>query len=313
MMGEALVLGIDGGGTSTVALLGSSQGEPIGRGRAGPSNAKAVGVQAARQVLEAAVAAAFADARLERRPVSVACLGLAGFDRPEDKRLLGDWAEAGGWAERLVLVNDGDLVIAAGTDEGWGVGVIAGTGSIAVAVAPDGRTSRAGGWGHLIGDEGSAYGLVLSALRRLARRADRRESPPRIPDPLSVHLCRALGISGTERLVSVLYAPGFDRASIAALAPAVLAAAADDNSIIDEFLRPAGVELAEQVMAAARTLGFERGALPVAMAGGLLLSAPEIARSMLEHLRTAGYDPIPTSVPEPALGALVLARRSLRG
>ena len=65
----------------------------------------------------------------------------------------------------LCSVNDGDLVVAAGTPEGWGVGLIAGTGSIAVGRAPDGRTARAGGWGHLIGDEGSAYGVVLDALR----------------------------------------------------------------------------------------------------------------------------------------------------
>jgi N-acetylglucosamine kinase-like BadF-type ATPase len=101
------------------------------------------------------------------RPVAVACLGLAGFDRPEDKQLLSEWAETGHWAERLLLVNDGDLVVAAGTPEGWGVGVIAGTGSIAVARAPDGRKARAGGWGHLIGDEGSAYGTVLAALKKV--------------------------------------------------------------------------------------------------------------------------------------------------
>ena len=89
------MLGVDGGGTSTVALLAVPDGEPIGRGVAGPSNAKAVGVAAARQALEAAIAAAFADAGLESRTVAVACLGLAGFDRPEDKQLLGEWAEAG--------------------------------------------------------------------------------------------------------------------------------------------------------------------------------------------------------------------------
>src|SRR4051812_26792217 len=226
---DLLVLGIDGGGTSTVALLASRQGEPIGRGVAGPSNAKAVGAPAARQAPEAAMAAAFENAGFEASPAAVACLGLAGFDRPEDRQLLGEWAEAGRWAERLILVNDGDLVVAAGTPDGWGVGVIAGTGSIAVARSPDGRKSRAGGWGHLIGDEGSAYGLVLAALRRLARRADGREVPRTSPDALSVHLCRALCIPGPERLVNVLYSSEFDRSKIAALAPAILAAATEDN------------------------------------------------------------------------------------
>lgn len=311
MIGDGpLLLGVDGGGTSTTALLALPEGEPIGRGVAGPSNAKAVGLGAARQALSAAIDEAFARAGLVTRTASIACLGLAGFDRPEDKQLLGEWGEQEEWAERLILVNDGDLVVAAGTADGWGVGVIAGTGSIAVARAPDGRKSRAGGWGHLIGDEGSAYVLVLAALRRLARRADGRELPRMNPDPLSRHLCDALGIPGSERLVSALYAPGFDRSKIAALAPAILAAAEEDPSILEEILQPAGVELAEMIMAAARSLDLETGVLPLAMAGGLLLSAPAIAEAMLDRLRGEGYAPIPTPVPEPARGAIVLARRS---
>ena len=110
-----------------------------------------------------------------RAPVDVVCFGLAGFDRPDDRQLLAGWADQARWGNRLVMVNDGDLVVAAGTPAGWGVGVIAGTGSIAVGRAPDGRTARAGGWGHLIGDEGSAYGVVLDALRLVARRWDGRE------------------------------------------------------------------------------------------------------------------------------------------
>ena len=259
---------------------------PIGRGAAGPSNAKAVGNAAARQALEAAIGAAFHSAGLVARPAAVACLGLAGFDRPEDKQLLGEWAESGHWAERLLLVNDGDLVVAAGTPEGWGVGVIAGTGSIAVARAPDGRKARAGGWGHLIGDEGSAYGIVLSALRKVARRADRRETSAVQPDPLTAHLCRALGISGPDQLVSALYAPGFDRSKIAALAPAVLAAADLDPSIVEELLRPAGAELAQMAIAAARAVGWNSGPLPLAMAGGFLLSSAVVSETLVDELRS---------------------------
>jgi N-acetylglucosamine kinase-like BadF-type ATPase len=307
---ETLLLGVDGGGTSTVALLGREDGVPIGRGAAGPSNAKAVGNAAARQALEAAIGSAFASAGLVIRPATVACLGLAGFDRPEDKKLLGEWAEAGHWAERLLLVNDGDLVVAAGTPDGWGVGVIAGTGSIAVARAPDGRKARAGGWGHLIGDEGSAYATVLAALKKVARRADGRETSALRPDPLTAHLCRALTISGPDQLVSILYAPGFDRSQIAALAPAVLAAAEQDPSIINELLRPAGSELALMAIAAARSVGWNSGPLPLAMAGGFLLSSSAVSAALVEDLRVHGFDPVSAPVTEPARGALVLARQT---
>jgi N-acetylglucosamine kinase-like BadF-type ATPase len=190
----------------------------------------------------------------------VACLGLAGFDRPEDRHVLRAWSAGGGWADRLVLVNDGDLVVAAGTPEGWGVGVIAGTGSIAVGRAPDGRTARAGGWGYLFGDEGSAYAVAVAALRRVARRADGRDPPRTDPDPLTVHLCRALDLPGPGHLVSALYAPGVDRSRVAALAPAVVAAAAEDAALAREILGPAGSDLADMVRAGGAGAGVGQGA-----------------------------------------------------
>ncbi|QEH38080.1 BadF/BadG/BcrA/BcrD ATPase family protein [Aquisphaera giovannonii] len=309
--GEPLLLGIDGGGTSTVALLGRGDGTVLGRGRAGPSNANAVGEEAARAALEQSIAGAFADAGRERSKAAVACLGLAGFDRPEDKELLRQWSESGRWANDLILGNDGDLVVAAGTPEGFGVGVIAGTGSIAVVRAPGGRSSRSGGWGHLLGDEGSAYAVVLAALRSIARRADGRESPRRTPDPLTRHLCDAMSIPGPEGLVRAIYAPGMDRTRIASLAPAVLAAADEDPSIADVLLRPAGRELALMASAAARAVGWEAGRLDVALAGGFLLSSRVVRESLLDGLRAEGYDPAAMDVPEPAAGALVLARRRL--
>ena len=158
------LLGIDGGGTTTEAWLAEPGCHVLGRGTAGPSNAKAIGLEAARWALDTAIRSAFLAAELEPAPVDVICLGLAGFDRPDDRKVLKEWAEHAGWARSLLIVNDGDLVIAAGTTEGWGVGVISGTGSIAVGRTKDGRTARAGGWGHLIGDEGSCLQCCAKCL-----------------------------------------------------------------------------------------------------------------------------------------------------
>lgn len=310
---DVLFLGVDGGGTSTVALLGLADGTVAGRGQAGPSNAKAVGTAAARTALEEAIAGAFAAAGLWPRAVAVACLGVAGFDRPEDKALLGEWSVAGNWADRLVLVNDGDLVVAAGTPEGWGVGVISGTGSIAVSRAPDGKKSRAGGWGVTFGDEGSAYAVAVAALRLIARRIDGRDPAPAGPDALMESICKALKIDGPGKIVSAVYAPGMDRTRIAGLVPAVMEAAAKDPSLVDLLIQPAARDLGETAAAAARSLGWHSGPLPIGLAGGFLVAAPSLADALMADLRARGYEPTPTLVQEPAEGGLNLARRAHAG
>ena len=304
-----LVLGVDGGGTSTEACLATAEGAVLGRGVAGPSNPKAIGFEAAFAALAAATDAAFAAADRARTRVNVACLGLAGFAQAEDRVLLADWSERRNLADVLLPVSDGALVLAAGTTEGWGVAVIAGTGSIAVGSDRDGRTARAGGWGPLFGDEGSAYFTVLAALRRIARRSDGREPCPEGDDPLTGRFLRALAVTAPSDLVSAIYAPGMDRTRIAALAPLILDASAEDPTLIGDLLEPAGVDLGLTVAAVARSLGLTGGELPIALAGGFLLRAEPVRNSLLAYLEGHQYLPRATLVASPVEGAVVLARR----
>ncbi len=315
-MSRNLLLGIDGGGTSTTAWLADESGEVLGRGTAGPSNVKAVGIASGLAALEAATKLAFADAGIERQPIAVACLGLAGFDRPEDRQILQHWNAEKLGAGRLVLVNDGDLVIAAGTPEGWGIGLIAGTGSIAVGRAADGRKARAGGWGHLLGDEGSAYAVALAGLRLTARRADGRVPGLDREDRLTEPICAAVGVAEPAGLITAVYGRPMDRAAIASLAPVVVEAAERGDRSIDAILHVAALDLAAMVEAVARSLGLpEDGPLPVGLAGGFLLRCPRIRRRLLDDLagRRPGRPVEARDVPDPAAGAIILARRELMG
>jgi N-acetylglucosamine kinase-like BadF-type ATPase len=304
------LLGVDGGGTATEAWLAEPGCRVLGRGIAGPSNAKSVGLEKARHSLETAIHQAFHEAGLTPEPVQAICLGLAGFDRPDDRKLLGDWAEQANWAHQVLLVNDGDLVIAAGTREGWGIGVISGTGSIAVGRTQDGRTARAGGWGHLIGDEGSAYRFVLDALRVVARRTDGRDSRPPREDPFAERICATLGVTHASQIVTTIYSPEFTRARIASLAPEILAACALAPEIGTTLVNSAGAALAETVAAAARALGWTSGSLPLAMAGGFLLATNTLQQAMIERLTIDGYQLEVTAVTDPVRGAVILAERA---
>ena len=163
----------------------------------------------------------------------------------------------------------------------------------------DGRTARAGGWGYLIGDEGSAYSVVLDALRLVARRADRRDARPTEHDLLTERICTVLGAANPGQIVTTIYSPEFTRARIASLAPEILAVCAEVPETGDQLLAPAGAALAEIVSAVAQSLGWTSGLLPLAIAGGFLLSAKLVRQRMIDQLMQQGYQLDITSVTDP--------------
>jgi N-acetylmuramic acid 6-phosphate etherase len=300
----ALYLGVDGGGSHTVALLASADGAVLGSGVGGPSNLQAVGPERAFQALEEAVAGAYKAAGLSRTPAAGACLGLAGAGREADRGLVRDWAARTNLAGRVEVTTDVALLLPAGTPAGWGVAVVAGTGSIALGRTADGRTARSGGWGHLLGDEGSGYALALGALQAVARAADGRGPATLLTD----HLLRALGLGGPSELVPWLYQGGRERAELAALAPLVLGAAEAGDAVAEGLVEEGAQELAAAAAAVARQLGMADQEVPVALAGGALVGSPAYPERFLAALRAEGVHGGPvTSVAEPARGAVRLA------
>jgi N-acetylmuramic acid 6-phosphate etherase len=305
---DDLYLGIDGGGTRTVALLVRADSAGgwvlLGRGEAGAANTRAVGLQRSQQALDEAVSRAFAAAGLPRTAVAAACLGLAGAGRPEEQALVRAWAERVRLAGVVDVTADTPLLLAAGTPGGWGLALVAGTGSMAFARAPDGRTTRSGGWGHLLGDEGSGYALAVAGLRAVVRAADGRG--PRTA--LSERLLAGQGLRRPEELVGAVYGGGLDRTALAGLAPVVVAAAEEGDEAADTIVSEAAGQLAATAAAAVRALGLEAPAVPTALAGGLLLGSAGYRRQVLDSLAGLGCRAEPVAlVHEPAEGAVRMA------
>jgi N-acetylglucosamine kinase-like BadF-type ATPase len=195
-----LVLGIDGGGTKTVAWLalhkpevqakvGPDQqvesipslavqtGRVLGRGIAGPGNPRAAGFDVAQANIDAAIEQAFADARLPRQAVVAANFGLAGCGRADEQQRIKSWAEGRDIAQAIQVTGDAEPLLAAASPENWGIALICGTGSLAWGRNQRGQTARCGGWGYLIGDDGSAYAIAVAGLRAAVRAADGRGNP----------------------------------------------------------------------------------------------------------------------------------------
>jgi N-acetylmuramic acid 6-phosphate etherase len=303
-----LVIGIDGGGSTTVALVADAK-EVIGRGEAGPSNMQAVGVTRAFKAIEDAVAAAFAAAGRSPAQVRVAVLGLAGADRQQEQDMVRAWAERVALATDIVVVNDAQLLLAAGTPDGWGIALVAGTGSIAFGRTPEGRLGRAGGWGFLLGDEGSAYALVINALQEVAHAADGR-GPPTV---LTERLLYATGGQRPMDLIPAVYRGGWDRAALAGLAPIILDAAGQGDEVAGRIAAQGAHQLALTVAAAAMRLDLPPDHLPLAMTGGTLVNSEHYRQNVLQGLDKLGIhaDPV-TLVHDPAEGGVRLAQQFVK-
>lgn len=294
----SVVLGVDAGATKTRARLvdGSrTLGEVEGSG----GNVTVAGEAAVRQAFQQLLA------RLGAPHVAAACVGAAGSDTPALRARLHRLLEPLLPGTRLLVVHDAALVLPA-AGKVHGIALIAGTGSVAWGRARDGREARAGGWGHLLGDEGSGYWMVREAVRRILGAADAGRGGGSLAEAI---LARA-GTPNASELIR-LFPEDPHPAAWARHAPAVLATAAAGDAEAAAIVAEAAAYLAELVATVAKGLGEEG---PIVLAGGLLqhhsFLAGQVERGIAARL--PGQEVFLLAEP-PVLGAVRLAQRSLGG
>ncbi len=302
---QLLVVGVDGGGSKTLALVADTQGKILGRGIGGPSNYQVVGQEAACAAIATAIRGARAQVPGE---LSALCLGIAGAGRVSDRTVFQAWAETRYPGIPVVVVHDGQLALAAGTPEGWGIAVLCGTGSLVYGQDPQGRPARAGGWGYLLGDEGSGYAIGLAALRAVAHAADGRGPATALTQAILTHC----SLDKPQDLITHVYRPPLPRTEIAGLTEIVADIAARGDQVAKELLRAAGEELARAARAVAAQLALPQP-LPCALAGSVILHAATVLQSFQQAATVQGLSLSPlTPVPEPAWGAVQLARQLIK-
>lgn len=290
---QPLFLGVDGGGSKTLAVLVDAHGVERGRGLAGGSNYHTIGVTPAIAAIEAATWAAREAVRCES-PLRAAWIGLAGVDRADDALLLAP--RLGSLAGELRLSNDAELALS-GIAHGAGVALIAGTGSIAVGRAAEGKTIRAGGWGHLLGDEGSGYDIGLRALHAAARAADGRGQPTILLE----RILTTWGLHTPEDLFTSAYVDQ-DKARIARLAILVIAGAHEGDELSQAIIRDATDELALAVRTVAARLNLTPP-VDIALGGGLLVHEAGFRDAVIDRIRRDLAVDLVMVVQEPAAQA----------
>jgi N-acetylglucosamine kinase-like BadF-type ATPase len=296
-----IAVGVDAGGTSTTAvaacaegLLESCSGEA--------ANASSLGFDRAAATIAEVVAGT-----LSGETPAVICVGAAGAGRAEVADGLRTALQRQFPGAHVCVCDDARIALRAAVPTGDGFVLIAGTGSIAYGEVAD-ASYRAGGYGYLLGDEGSGFAIGAAAVRSTLRAFDGRA--PR--DPFVNEVAAALEAHGTSDILQRVYRSSNPVSTLAALAPLVLTAADRGERIANKIVQNAALELYDLIKSVVRTAGVVEGALPIVLAGGLLR-----VNSLLTYLletRLANELPlmeVRKNAPEPHFGALALAQGML--
>jgi N-acetylglucosamine kinase-like BadF-type ATPase len=271
-----IVLGIDAGGTKTVCHLADEQARTIVETRGPGANLQASGELEVEKVLHQVISQALSGSGAS--PTTI-CLGMAGVDRPRDAEVVRGILVRIGQRAQPFVVNDALIALEAGVPGGPGIVVVAGTGSIAYGRDAAGRAARAGGWGHVLGDEGSGYWIGRQALRAVVRAADGRGRATALTRRVLAHY----QVERASDLVWEVYHGGLKPTAIAALAAEVGAAATEGDTLATQIVDAGAAELAGAAVSVARRLGFD--GCPVVLAGGVLRGVAPLRDRVLENLR----------------------------
>lgn len=287
--------GIDGGGTKTRVVCVTAGGEPLATGVFGPFNLNSIGKERFAALLDEIGAYLTSLGSCE-----ALCIGSAGISNQAMIQLVSDAMLRYG-IHNWKLVGDQEIALYGALDGQPGIALIAGTGSICFGRGEDATTARSGGWGHLLGDEGSGYALGRDALAAVARAWDGYGTQTR----LTQLLASEFHLSTQREIIS--YAYGGDKSCIAALSRIVEQAAREGDDVAQEIIRENAAKMVLLVGAVAKRLHL--GATEVAMLGGMLEN-DTLLRAAFRKEMAAAHPEITCVAPrhDAATGAVMMAK-----
>jgi N-acetylglucosamine kinase-like BadF-type ATPase len=302
------VLGVDGGGTKTRAVIVDAAGVVLGEGLAGPSNPLRVGVVPAALAVRVAVERACSAARVRRGDIAAAQVGLAGSRRSDLRERMRE-ALSGLGIKPLEVVTDADIALFGATEGKPGLIIIAGTGSICCGVNARGRRICAGGWGPLAGDEGGGSWIARRALQAVAKGVDGRGPVT----SLDAAACDYFNIAKSDDIALAIYNPSMTNQVIAGFARRVVGEAARGDAVARAIVEDAGRELGAAAVAVIRGLRMRREQFQVSYVGGVFAAGELIFAPLAEEIaRVAPGAFLAPPLLAPAEAAARMARAHLR-
>jgi len=307
MENQRYVIGIDGGGTKCDGVLADAKGNGLGRAKGGPANLQHKGIDQAVLVIKSVVEKLLELEHIQSDQVGSIVAGLAGAGR-KDIREAAESALKIVWnTVPIKVVTDADIALEGAFGGGDGIVLVAGTGSICFGRNPAGQSARAGGWGHMLGDEGSATWMALEALRAALQVHDGR-----LPaGELKSILASKLGVKEISEIVPDVYGGKITVTQIAGLAKVVFDLSEDDHVARQIVLRAAR-ELGRLVVAVARRLQMESNTVKVALVGGVFENKKKLIAPLRDEITRVCPDVhFKEPLMDPAMGAALLAKKLL--
>ncbi len=294
-------MGIDGGGSTLRVAVVNESLKMVGDYHDNQSvNPVVVGKEVSQQRIQQGIQRALQHAQCDAAAIRAVAIGVAGASSSHATEWLNDILRPVLPTTRIVPSSDFEIALVGAHAERQGVLLLSGTGSVAFGINERGETAQAGGWGYLLGDEGSGYWLGLQALRHLIAVADGRESS----SSLAAAVLRTLDLPDARALITWVYHAGQPRTrEIAALAPLVLHAAGMNDKVANRIVERGVRELVTLVNTINKRLKLKQPR--IAFAGGMLQIFNPLTEKLCARL---DLSMLPEALYSPVIGAALLAK-----
>lgn len=310
MARRSLVLGIDGGSTGSVGILADDSGAVLARHEGAAMSIPSLGFENVARAFYVLAARCCDDARCKPSELSAVVLGNGAADRQTDRSRLCEsvnvlFAKGGAKPLPLVIEPSARTALEGAFDGGEGVVIVADSGSVVVGKTRAGEVVSVGGWGRVIGDEGSGYFIGREALLAVVHEYEHRGTAGRLREVLG----RRYHFDTREGIIAAINQENFD---IAALAPSVMETASTNDLVAQRILNHAASLLADQARIIVMQMGLLRK-VRLCMMGSLVDGNTIYGNALhMKLLKVLPQVEVRRPLHEPAYGAMLLAAARLR-
>ena len=299
------VIGIDGGGTKTHMKLSDLNGNILAEGTKGPSNINSAAEEEVKRAFQDLIYEGIRSIGASLGECSAICIGAAGADRDEDKIIIENMIKDMRYNGKVIVVNDAEVALAGGIGKRSGIIVISGTGSICYGRTEEGKSCRSGGWGHIIGDEGSGYDIGINAIKSALKSYDGRGPKTILESSVLEHF----NLKYHEDLIDYIYRSGAGKKEIASLTKVVASTYELGDEVAKKILKCAAKELFLSVKAVINRLNMGNTSIFLTTSGGAINNIKYLYDEFKNNVNE--FYPKVSVIPmknDSAFGAVLIAR-----